>query len=225
MKVIILTEGKANRFGGREIDGGFGFELSGGAIALDFANTLDERPGGGVERLTDYNRLLQWSEQAGALNAGEVARLARAAAADSPGAEKAVESARVLRELVFSVVNRSVSSREPTPLQVRQLNAWVRRAALDRQLEARPGGLAWRAPDKMRWFDAMLPRVAESIVSILTDEAATKRLRLCSAERCDWLFLDTTRRQNRIWCDMSVCGNRAKARRHYHRGQERDQPC
>jgi regulator of RNase E activity RraA len=31
------------------------------------------------------------------------------------------------------------------------------------------------------------------------------------------LFVDDSRRGNRRWCDMSVCGNRAKARRHAQR--------
>ncbi|MCI0410541.1 MAG: CGNR zinc finger domain-containing protein [Acidobacteria bacterium] len=29
------------------------------------------------------------------------------------------------------------------------------------------------------------------------------------------MFLDRSKRGNRRWCDMTVCGNRAKARRFY----------
>lgn len=36
-----------------------------------------------------------------------------------------------------------------------------------------------------------------------------EHLRLCAAETCDWR-----------WCDVSVCGNRDKARRFYRRARE-----
>lgn len=44
------------------------------------------------------------------------------------------------------------------------------------------------------------------------------RLKICS--NCGWLFLDRSRNKSRAWCDMAVCGNRAKASRHYHRHKD-----
>jgi predicted RNA-binding Zn ribbon-like protein len=44
------------------------------------------------------------------------------------------------------------------------------------------------------------------------------RLKICP--NCHWLFLDRSRNRSRAWCDMAVCGNRAKASRHYHRTRE-----
>jgi len=38
---------------------------------------------------------------------------------------------------------------------------------------------------------------------------------------CGWLFLDSSRNHTRRGCDMRVCGNRAKARRHYERQRDR----
>ena len=42
-----------------------------------------------------------------------------------------------------------------------------------------------------------------------------RRVRICG--HCGWLFLDRSRNGSRVWCDMTVCGNRRKARRHYQR--------
>jgi predicted RNA-binding Zn ribbon-like protein len=42
-----------------------------------------------------------------------------------------------------------------------------------------------------------------------------ERLKICP--NCEWLFIDQSRNRSRTWCDMTVCGNRAKARLHYHR--------
>jgi predicted RNA-binding Zn ribbon-like protein len=39
------------------------------------------------------------------------------------------------------------------------------------------------------------------------------RLKICP--NCEWLFIDRSRNRSRNWCDMAVCGNRAKARLHY----------
>ena len=45
-----------------------------------------------------------------------------------------------------------------------------------------------------------------------------ERLKICP--NCEWLFLDKSKNRSRNWCDMAVCGNRAKARLHYRRRKE-----
>ena len=46
------------------------------------------------------------------------------------------------------------------------------------------------------------------------------RVRRCANPECGWLFLDDSRAGKRRWCSMSACGNRAKARRHYHKSKQ-----
>lgn len=55
---------------------------------------------------------------------------------------------------------------------------------------------------------------AWSALSLLAPERAA-RIRICA--NCGWLFLDRSRNASRVWCDMAVCGNRRKASRHYGR--------
>jgi predicted RNA-binding Zn ribbon-like protein len=45
------------------------------------------------------------------------------------------------------------------------------------------------------------------------------RIRECASADCTWLFVDESRNRSRRWCDMSACGNRMKARRHYQRAK------
>lgn len=45
-----------------------------------------------------------------------------------------------------------------------------------------------------------------------------ERLKICPT--CEWLFIDRSRNRSRTWCDMNVCGNRAKARLHYRRRKD-----
>jgi predicted RNA-binding Zn ribbon-like protein len=39
-------------------------------------------------------------------------------------------------------------------------------------------------------------------------------LRVCANDDCRWAFEDTSRAGRRRWCDMTTCGNVAKARRY-----------
>ncbi|NLR95592.1 hypothetical protein HGP17_01925 [Rhizobium sp. P38BS-XIX] len=45
-----------------------------------------------------------------------------------------------------------------------------------------------------------------------------ERMKICG--NCGWLFIDRSKNKSRAWCDMAVCGNRAKASRHYRRKKE-----
>jgi predicted RNA-binding Zn ribbon-like protein len=47
-------------------------------------------------------------------------------------------------------------------------------------------------------------------------------IRLCG--ECGWMFSDTSRNHLRRWCSMKICGNRAKARRHYQRERQKLSP-
>ncbi|GAA4919806.1 CGNR zinc finger domain-containing protein [Streptomyces coeruleoprunus] len=49
---------------------------------------------------------------------------------------------------------------------------------------------------------------------------APDRIRACAHEACVLHFFDTSRNGTRRWCSMAVCGNRAKASRHYARTKE-----
>ncbi|MFF5453653.1 CGNR zinc finger domain-containing protein [Streptomyces sp. NPDC012950] len=49
---------------------------------------------------------------------------------------------------------------------------------------------------------------------------APDRIRACAHEACILHFFDTSRNGTRRWCSMAVCGNRAKASRHYARAKE-----
>ena len=49
----------------------------------------------------------------------------------------------------------------------------------------------------------------------LVSASGDRRMKICP--NCHWLFIDHSKNRSRTWCDMAVCGNRAKARLHYRR--------
>jgi predicted RNA-binding Zn ribbon-like protein len=52
-----------------------------------------------------------------------------------------------------------------------------------------------------------------SIVAASMADGSWERLKACQADDCHWAFYDHTRNRSGVWCDMAVCGNRAKVER------------
>jgi predicted RNA-binding Zn ribbon-like protein len=58
-----------------------------------------------------------------------------------------------------------------------------------------------------------LSTLARGAVELL-DAANAERIRECDADDCAMVFYDESRSNNRRWCSMARCGNRAKVRKH-----------
>jgi predicted RNA-binding Zn ribbon-like protein len=50
------------------------------------------------------------------------------------------------------------------------------------------------------------------IVQASVADGSWRRLKACRDHTCAWAFYDHTRNRSGTWCNMGVCGNRAKAR-------------
>jgi predicted RNA-binding Zn ribbon-like protein len=61
--------------------------------------------------------------------------------------------------------------------------------------------------------DDALARLAAPLVDEIRAGHAD-RVRICDNDTCRWMFYDESRAGRRRWCDMSSCGNKAKAARH-----------
>ena len=51
-----------------------------------------------------------------------------------------------------------------------------------------------------------------AIVHRSAADGTWSRLKACCDETCEWAFYDHTKNRSGAWCNMAVCGNRAKAR-------------
>ncbi len=202
------------RFGGRHTSRGYRFELTGGRLCLDFANTLDERRTDRPrERLASYSDLLGWGAQAGAITRASAAALRARAVRHPAAASSVLKRARMIRKASFEIFS-AIAAGRPTPAgALTVLNRAIRLAAGRRRLERRAGRFVWtwRGPAGLN-LDAVLWPVAWSAGELIASSDLS-RVRECAGTGCAWLFLDSSRSGTRRWCDMSVCGNRAKARR------------
>ena len=192
------------------------FGFSGGALCLDLTHTLGDRRGSPRERLGSYRDLVAWAFQGGILSAGEARCLLEEAYRRPRRARAALEKARILREAIYSVFSCLARGEDPPREDLERLNSALP-GSLSRLAVAREGaGFRWRWSPCGQDLDGPIAPVVDSASDLLTSDDLG-RVRVCEAGDCAWLFMDRSRNRTRRWCDMSACGNRAKARRHYHR--------
>jgi predicted RNA-binding Zn ribbon-like protein len=182
-------------------------QFVGGNAALDFANTViyphdDTRR---FDRIVDAVELGRWVEAGVRFGALPVAIERRFAEQERGEAIRLRDSI----DAVFRpLAGGQASSGETLAVLLRLSADAVARAPLvqaERGLALHSGG-SRRAP--------FLAHVAISALA-LAFSPEIGRVKSCPA--CAWLFVDRSRNRRRIWCDMEVCGNRAKSQRHYAR--------
>ena len=193
------------------------FELTGGDRCLDLANTVDGRPTDRPrELLRSYADLVSWGEQAGAITREEARSLRRMSGRRPSAARGALERAILLREALFRIFS-SISRGSTPPVEaLNRLNTFLSGTLRRLRLVRSRRGFDLACADGKTDLDRISHAVARSAADLLIG-GDLERIRQCAADTCAWLFLDTSRNRTRRWCDMSVCGNRSKARRHYER--------
>src|SRR5439155_4301173 len=60
-------------------------------------------------------------------------------------------------------------------------------------------------------IDAALGRLLAVVYAAMLD-GTWLRLKACRNADCHWIFYDATKNRSGAWCEMGLCGNRAKAR-------------
>jgi predicted RNA-binding Zn ribbon-like protein len=131
--------------------------------------------------------------------------------ADPAAAQEVLAAALALRESAYAVL---LGSRSASDFSVVAAHASTARAVATLR-RSKPG-----AVPLARWtlsvdgVNAPLLGVAAQLDDLLSSPLSSV-VAACPGVGCGWLFADA--RQRRRWCDMAVCGNRAKARRHAQR--------
>jgi predicted RNA-binding Zn ribbon-like protein len=198
----------------------FTFELTGGALCLDFANTVDRRPDSRrrEDHLTRCVDVLSWLSQTGNLSAKEAQQLAGEINRSPRKAVSLLRRAVTLRETIYEIFSAIANDGQPRPRDLDTLNSAMSRMRPRMRVVSQDNAFALRWILEGTGLDTLLWPIVKSAADLLTSDRLAS-VRECAAHNCAWLFLDHSPNQNRRWCDMKVCGNRAKARRHYERRQ------
>lgn len=187
------------------------FDFISGWLCLDFANALEDvqRPDPGLQ----YATLLRWSKQAGSLSAVDLGRLAQRASGEPAKVAAVVDRAHDLAATLRRVFMAIVDEKRPTKADLDLLNAELARAWGKLSVVQQDGAFALDWPAKSDALDRLLWPAAHSAGDLLVSPDLD-RLKACDADNCIYLFVDSSKSGQRRWCDMKICGNRHKARRH-----------
>jgi predicted RNA-binding Zn ribbon-like protein len=167
-----------------------------------FLNTNDRVAGEPVDRLATLRDAIDWFAQRELIHAETV----------DPGDERALERVRSVRAALREIADAVAEDRAPRADALDEVNRALRaRASTELVATAEGCGVGHRHVGDP--IDDALARIADPLVNELAS-GRPDRIRVCANDRCRWVFYDESRTGRRRWCDMAICGNRAKAARH-----------
>jgi predicted RNA-binding Zn ribbon-like protein len=182
-------------------------------LALDFANTESGR---GFPSHQNHFReaanVVEWLRHANALPVDEADWLGKRVAERADLAADLLAQAVALRQAIHDIGAALGHRAKPPEAALASLSALHARCVAKAELA--PGALSCRWSWSVRTapVEAALGPIALAAVRLFT-EGDFDRIRECGGHACGWLFYDRSKNNRRRWCEMEVCGNRAKQRR------------
>jgi predicted RNA-binding Zn ribbon-like protein len=188
------------------------FEFVGGAIALDFANTL-----GGMhsapthEHLVEYADLVDFGRSAGTLTPSYARRLIDEAERQPGRAAAVLRRATALREAIWRVFDAIAKGARADASDLDAIHREDLIALSHARFGQSQSGVGYEWSDETP-LDRPLWAIARSASELLRAKELIW-VRECGSATCEWLFIDRSRNHTRRWCDMNDCGSEAKVRR------------
>jgi predicted RNA-binding Zn ribbon-like protein len=187
--------------------------LVGGELALDFANTSSGRGSSDhKEHLQRPLHVAQWAAHARLLAPDDAAWLAAAAETDANLGARLLREALALREDIYELGAALAAGHLAPPERIKSLTKSHARALGRGRLTPIDGNFGWAWSPREAPVEAVVGPISLSALTLL-QQADLARVKQCQGDECGWLFFDTTKNKSRRWCEMKVCGNRAKQKR------------
>jgi predicted RNA-binding Zn ribbon-like protein len=187
----------------------------GGRLWLDFVNTDDARLGERVDTIAAFDRFVAWLRAAHVVDSERAAALQRRSLEQPSGAAAALVEARRVRAALRALAERGRTDQGERAREgaLEEINRVLGRSVGTRRVEALPDGGYVRSfvPVGAAFSGLVIPIVESAVDSLVRGELV--RIHRCADRRCPRVFMDVTRSRTRRWCDMTTCGNRAKAAR------------
>ncbi len=183
--------------------------------SLDFINTLEFERVAPVEHLPTADSAADWLAERGLAHPEDARMTLRR--------QGALERFRTVRSAMREISEAAVDRRPADPNAIAVVNRALQgRSVLE--LVASGDGITLGHRHVGDPLDDALATLIEPVAREIAS-GRRDRLRICDNDTCRWVFFDDSRTGKRRWCDMSTCGNRAKAARHRARaksGESRD---
>jgi predicted RNA-binding Zn ribbon-like protein len=182
-------------------------------LALDFANTESGRGFPSHQNhFREAGNVVEWLRHAKALPVDEVDWLRTRISEREDLAGDLLAAATELRAAVHDIGAALGHRAKPPEHALASLSALHARFVAKAELA--PGVMAcrWSWSVRASPVEAALGPIGLAAVRLFT-ERDFHRIRECGGQACGWLFYDRSKNNRRRWCEMEVCGNRAKQRR------------
>jgi predicted RNA-binding Zn ribbon-like protein len=179
---------------------------------FDFLNTSDTEDGFPVEKLLSLDDALAWFVDRGVIHREGAERASAKVAKQPADAAADLDRVHTVRDALREVAEAVAEHRVPRTSALNTVN----RALHARQvIELVPGPDGCMVDHRHVGdpIDDALARLADPLVTELA-AGDPDRIRVCASDTCQWIFYDASRTGRRRWCDMTTCGNRAKAARY-----------
>ena len=182
-------------------------------LALDFANTESGR---GFPSHQNHFRaagyVVEWLRHAKALPVKEADWLRARVSERADLAADLLAQAVALREAIHDVGAALGHRAKPPEAALASLSALHARCVAEAELAPGVASCRWQWSVRASPVEAALGPITLAAVRLFT-EGDFHRIRECGGHACGWLFYDRSKNNRRRWCEMEVCGNRAKQRR------------
>jgi predicted RNA-binding Zn ribbon-like protein len=188
-------------------------ELVGGALCLDFVNTINSRVDPEHDYLLHYSDLVGWGNKSGILSPAQSTQLQKRGKQNTEAAEAVLVRALSLRDLLYRLFSHAATGSEPDEKDMQSfITVYGESISHGYFLKMEDHyGTTWKVDESL---DALLWPIVHSAGELLLSEELG-HVKECPG--CGWLFLDTSKNQSRRWCSMNTCGARDKMRRYHKR--------
>ena len=182
-------------------------------LALDFANTESGRGlASHQNHLREAANVADWLGHAKVVGIEEADWLRRRISERADLAADLLTHAIGLREAIHDIGAAVGDRAKPPDAALAALAALHARFMTRATLAPGVASCRWRWSIRASPVEAGLGPIALAAVKLFT-EGDFNRIRECGGHACGWLFYDRSKNNRRRWCEMEVCGNRAKQRR------------
>ena len=196
-------------------------ELDGGSLCLDFVNSVRNRFEDPLfEFIVTPEDLILWGSRTQIIEKNYKRGLENYILRNQEKAKHDLKKILKTRELLYRIF-RNLSQRETPedkdiPLFNKELSLVLRHLSLEitDSLEIK---MIWdNQSSDLLW--TLFPVIKSAYDLLISD----LRNRIKECPQCGWLYLDNSKNNSRLWCNMKTCGNTIKTKRYYEKKKARD---
>ncbi|MFA5815331.1 MAG: CGNR zinc finger domain-containing protein [Bacteroidales bacterium] len=193
-------------------------ELDGGSLCLDFVNSVRSRFENPLyEFITSPEDWLRWIHRVQLFNDPEEDRLKKYVSKNLVQAANELKRIISVRELLYRIFCKLAQEEIPSNKDLAHFNK-----ELSVSLRYLKIGFTDELMVTENWDDKSfnllytLHPLLKSAYDLLSSDTLN-RLKEC--KHCGWIYMDKSKNNSRLWCNMKTCGNTVKTKKYYYKSR------